>query len=1011
MRSRILRARWLWLVASALGAPPLLAQTVTSTADSGPGSLRETLDTAQPGALISFDLGAGPNPVITQPDGADPWVAGVDGVIVDGRGAPGLTLSGTRSSDAAPLPVILQLDAGGADDTLEFVDVNQRTGIVELDGTLVYRTTQETTLDVDITDLAGGSGALVKEGPASLLLLGDNSFSGAITLREGTLQGPSAAFPGDVENGGSLVFDEPLADPPAPGLFSGLISDLVPAMGDPVPGRVTKRGDGELRFDGGAHSYTGGTRIEAGRLVLEAGTTLDSAGSVAVEGPGTLELELDPASTVTLDGALSGSGRFEVEGGDASSVLELNSGGFSGAFAFTGGGATVRDAGGVLEGAIDFGSSGGVLEVLGDATLGGDLTGTGTLRSDPAAGGGDLVTLNGANSHTQTEVLSGTLAGDPASLVGSIDNAGALRVRPAGATPFGAAVGGAGSFEKTAAGSLRIVVDQAYTGATRVSQGVLELAADLQGTTSIDVDAGAGLAGFGDAPAAALAVQGQLDPSDPADPILVSSASFAPGSSLRMDVADDGSADLLQAAGDVDAAGADLELRIAAGDYTGGVTATLLRSTGGSLSAPAFADSFPFLTITPQTLGGEFRVNISGDLGDVGALARTPGQRALAAHLQPQLDDGTGGFDAVSDAFFSLPSESAVRRAFDSMSGESITALLGATLTATQRLDRTLHRRGRGPSRRSQRALWELGEAGALSASNALSATNALGGAFHASRRGPELWLDLWGGFGSHDESSAADVEQVLGGVFLGGSLPLGPLQVGAAAGYSYADLELDGIRADTSSHAAHAALSAAYAGPLGYLSAAGRYVHARNRSDRRIALAGFGSADADFDTEGGGAGLEAGLRLARLGIFGLEALGSFDWTRLRRDSFRESGAGALNLQVAGERIDSLRSGLGLRLQAAWAIDRQFVLVPELRLRWLHEFGDTDRALRARFLSAPVPGGFALSGAEAPRDALLAGLGWAGELSDRVAVHADYDAWIDAERVDHRLAIAVHLSF
>ena len=1024
MRSRIVTRPRLLFASALLAAPPLFAQTVTSSADSGPGTLREALDNAVPDAQIGFQLGGGASPTILLPDGADPLEVGVDGVRIDGSGAAGLTLSGTQLMPSDPLPVILRLDAGGAEDELEIVDVNQRVGMVELGGVLTYRTNNDTTLDVDIVDLAGGTGELIKTGPATLFLLGDNAFSGGLSVVQGTVRGPGAGFPGDVANGGSVVFDEPIDDPmsPTPGLYTGLISDYQPDMGDPVPGQVTKTGEGELRWSGGTHDYSGGTQIEQGRLVLSTGTTLPVAGAVTVLGPATLELELDALSTATLDGALDGAGRFELEGTDATSVLALGAGSFSGDFVFTSGPARVLDAANVLRGDIDFASSSGTLELRSDATLAGALSGTGTLRVDPAAGSGSTVTLSGTNSHTSTEVVSGTLIGTPRSLVGAIDNGAALSVSPAGATLFEAVVSGAGSFTKTSGGSLVIAVDQPFTGATAVDAGTLDLQADLSGTASLAVAASATLTGFGDAPAAVLDVSGRLDPSDPGDPIRVASASFAPGSTLRMDVRDDGSADLLESSGDIDAAGAELELVIAEGDYSGpGVTATLLESTGGSVSAPTLGSGFPFLTVTPVSAIDRFEVTISGDLSDVSALARTPNQRAVAAYLQPQLDAVAGPpddepFDAVAERFFALPSEAAVRRAFDSMGGEAHSALIGANLTATQRLDRTLHRRARGASVASGRALWGGGgDAFELGAAKLPRAARGFHRNLDEAWRPvptPNLWLDLWGGFGHLDGGSDSDLDQSLAGVFLGADAPAGPLQIGAALGYSFADVELDAARTDTRAHGLHAALYVSTSSPLGSLSVAGRYVFAWNSSERRIALPGGSEeADADFDTDGGGVGVEGGLNLLRCGPALLQGVASFDWTRLNQESFDESGAGPLDLEVASERIDSLRTGLGMRLNGRVELGGGVDLLPELRLRWLHEFGDTRRQVSARFADAPVAGGFSLSGAEAPRDALLAGLGWTGEVSEALRIHADYDALVDADRVDHRLSIGAQVSF
>ena len=112
MRTRIASSQATLLCAGALAAAaPAFAQTVTSSADSGAGTLREALDAAAPDAQIGFQLGGAPNPTIQLPDGADPLLVGVDGVVIDGTGAPGLTVSGTQLMEGDPLPVILQLDA------------------------------------------------------------------------------------------------------------------------------------------------------------------------------------------------------------------------------------------------------------------------------------------------------------------------------------------------------------------------------------------------------------------------------------------------------------------------------------------------------------------------------------------------------------------------------------------------------------------------------------------------------------------------------------------------------------------------------------------------------------------------------------------------------------------------------------------------------------------------------------------------------------------------------------
>src|SRR5690606_33909757 len=60
------------------------------------------------------------------------------------------------------------------------------------------------TLAQDIT----GSGALVKDGAGTLVLEGDNAYTGGTRVLAGTLVGSAGAIAGDLHNGGTVVFEQ-----------------------------------------------------------------------------------------------------------------------------------------------------------------------------------------------------------------------------------------------------------------------------------------------------------------------------------------------------------------------------------------------------------------------------------------------------------------------------------------------------------------------------------------------------------------------------------------------------------------------------------------------------------------------------------------------------------------------------------------------------------------------------------------------------------------------------------
>ena len=110
-------------------------------------------------------------------------------------------------------------------------------------------------------------------------------------------------------------------------------------------------------------------------------------------------------------------------------------------------------------------------------------------------------------------------------------------------------------------------------------------------------------------------------------------------------------------------------------------------------------------------------------------------------------------------------------------------------------------------------------------------------------------------------------------------------------------------------------------------------------------------------------------------------------YDRLMLGSFTESGAGALNLALAGQTAESLRSTLGVK------VSRQFKpdwcdLTPYASLGWQHELENQSRALAAQLASGGT-GTFTVMTADVARDAALLGAGlsmdWTPGFSTRLA--------------------------
>ncbi|HBJ7846781.1 TPA: autotransporter-associated beta strand repeat-containing protein [Salmonella enterica subsp. enterica serovar Goldcoast] len=310
-------------------------------------------------------------------------------------------------------------------------------------GNVTDNATLELNTGGDFDNAISGSGQVVKSGDKTLTLSGANSYTGGTTISGGTLVATNveALGSGDVTDNATLELN-------TGGTFDNVISGS---------GQVVKSGDEMLTLSG-ANSYTGGTTISGGTLVV---SNVEALGSGDVTDNATLELNTGG----DFDNNIGGTGSV-VKSGDKTLTL-------SGANSYTGG--TTISGGTLVASNVEALGSGDVTD---NATLemntGGDFAnnigGTGSVVKS----GDKTLTLSGANSYTGgTTISGGTLIASNVEALGSgdiTDNA-VLELNTGG--DFDNAISGSGQVVKSGDETLTLSGTNTYTGGTTISGGTL----------------------------------------------------------------------------------------------------------------------------------------------------------------------------------------------------------------------------------------------------------------------------------------------------------------------------------------------------------------------------------------------------------------------------------------------------------------------------------------------------------------------------------------------------------
>ncbi len=565
---------------------------------------------------------------------------------------------------------------------------------------------------------------MTQAGTGTLVLTGNNDYSGTTTISSGTLQigdGGSTGSLGTVgvSNDGVLAFNR---------------SDTL-TVGNAIGGlgSVTQFGSGTTVLTGN-NTYLGGTRIAAGELQIGEARAL-STGPVTLEGgqltttadmtlPNDIQFvagqagALAAATGTTLSfsgrmlardvarfGSSNAAGAIDLEGDladhSATTGIHVAAGTLRGTqlSSFTSRAASVTvDAGAAIEyqgdgklnglfGAGTVWAKGTTLEV-GSGDFAGTITGDATLSQSAS---GSLV-LSGDNTYTGATHIDGVLQigkGGTSGTLGAgevLDN-GSLRFDRSNDYTVGNVISGTGSLTQAGSGRLVLTAANTYSGPTLVNAGTLSVNGSIVGPAI--VNNGGTLGGTGTVGSVTVASGGTLAPGNSIGTLTVKgNLSFAPGSIYRVKADATGAADRVNTTGTIAISGGTVDVQASGGSYQRNTRYTILDSGDGITGR--FADATTNLAFLTPTLIYEGKaVLLDLQAGDYPSVAHTPNQAAVANHLDGFADaPGNATAGGLIQQIDNSTAEQA-RQAFESLSGSAhasasqVAAALGRNFSAT----------------------------------------------------------------------------------------------------------------------------------------------------------------------------------------------------------------------------------------------------------------------------------------------------------------------------------------
>jgi uncharacterized protein with beta-barrel porin domain len=480
------------------------------------------------------------------------------------------------------------------------------------------------------------------------------------------------------------------------------------------------------------------------------------------------------------------------------------------------------------------------------------------------------------------------------------------------------------------------------------------------------------------------------------------------GSTYTVEVTAAGLSDKINVTGNAQINGGTVSVMADAGSYARSTTYTILTASTGVVGTyTGVTSNFAFLKPTLTYDANDVFLTLLQTSNAFATGAQTPNQKAVGQTLDKANSFAAGDFNTVLGAL-SVLSTSLGPAALDAIGGQNYAGFSSLMIQGSQLFMNSFSIQAGGGPGGSNSAGLPGSTYQALKADDCETACDV-----------EPLWGAWGGGMGAFGtvagDSNSHGLTYNLGGFIAGLDRKFAPgVRAGIATGFNAATLYTQGMPGTGTSNTLQFALYGEYApGPF-YVEALAGYGHSDNRMNRPIVIPGlpFRMAQGYTNANTFFGQLETGYKVMVAPSFGgfVTPFARLQASTSTQQGFSETGADSLDLTVAQQTTNSLRTIVGAQLGAGIDAPWHEKLDLTFRLGWSHEFDDLTRPVTAAFAGAPALS-FTTFGATAPRDGAVIGLGANTLIAERTSLYLRYDGDFAGANTNHVLNAGVRMTW